>query len=101
MNMNTDLLDDKLDEMFEETDSEDYNENEIEELQTEVSEDTERSADDGDLKKIHFEVNPGTGILSHKKGSTNERKDVLMSNYSEERPAHKGVQSSYLYEVSY
>ncbi|GBM84901.1 hypothetical protein AVEN_133233-1 [Araneus ventricosus] len=52
LNMNTELLDDTLDEIFEETDSKDYNENEseMEELETEVSEDTERWADDGDLK---------------------------------------------------
>ncbi|GBO17001.1 hypothetical protein AVEN_87419-1, partial [Araneus ventricosus] len=56
MNMNTELLDDTLDEGFEETDSEKYNENEseMEELETEVSEDTERCADDGDLKKNPF-----------------------------------------------
>ncbi|GBL71992.1 hypothetical protein AVEN_115030-1 [Araneus ventricosus] len=56
VNMNTELLDDTLDEIFEETDSEDYNENEseIEELETEVGEDTERWADDGDLKKNPF-----------------------------------------------
>ncbi|GBM03624.1 hypothetical protein AVEN_203191-1 [Araneus ventricosus] len=61
MNMNTELLDDTLDEIFEETGSEDYNENEseMEELETEVSEDTEKWADDGDLKKIPFEGNPG------------------------------------------
>ncbi|GBM47371.1 hypothetical protein AVEN_86454-1 [Araneus ventricosus] len=49
-NMNTELLDDVLDEIFEESDSEDYNENEseIEELEPEVSEDTEKCADDGD-----------------------------------------------------
>ncbi|GBM19528.1 hypothetical protein AVEN_107998-1 [Araneus ventricosus] len=52
MNMNTELLNDTLGEIFEETDSEDYNENEseseMEELEIEVSEDTERWADDGD-----------------------------------------------------
>ncbi|GBO26700.1 hypothetical protein AVEN_58085-1 [Araneus ventricosus] len=52
MDMNTELLDDTLDEIFEETDSEDYNENEseMEELETEVSDGTERWADGGDLK---------------------------------------------------
>ncbi|GBL86097.1 hypothetical protein AVEN_112072-1, partial [Araneus ventricosus] len=50
MNMNTELLDNTLDEIFEETDSEDYNENEMEELETEVSEDTERWAIDSDFK---------------------------------------------------
>ncbi|GBN51655.1 hypothetical protein AVEN_118213-1, partial [Araneus ventricosus] len=50
--MNTELLDDTLDAIFEETDSEDYNENEREELETEISEDAERGADDGDLKKF-------------------------------------------------
>ncbi|GBM12811.1 hypothetical protein AVEN_247584-1 [Araneus ventricosus] len=51
MNMNTELLDDTLDEVFEEIDSEEYNENgsEMEELETEVSEDTKRWADDGDF----------------------------------------------------
>ncbi|GBL98651.1 hypothetical protein AVEN_19704-1 [Araneus ventricosus] len=48
MNMNTELLDDTFDEIFEETDSEDFNENEMQQLETEVSEDTERCADDGD-----------------------------------------------------
>ncbi|GBM14681.1 hypothetical protein AVEN_97189-1 [Araneus ventricosus] len=50
MNMNTELLYDTFGEIFEETDSEDYNENEseMEELETEVSEDTERWADHGD-----------------------------------------------------
>ncbi|GBM85458.1 hypothetical protein AVEN_21445-1 [Araneus ventricosus] len=62
--MNTELLDDTLDEIFEETDSEDYNENEMEELETEVSEDTERWADDGDFKKNPFESNPGSGIFT-------------------------------------
>ncbi|GBN67588.1 hypothetical protein AVEN_61018-1 [Araneus ventricosus] len=66
MNMNTELLDDTLDDIFEETDSEDYNENEseMEELETEVSEDTDRWADDGDFKKIPFEGNPGSGIFT-------------------------------------
>ncbi|GBO42211.1 hypothetical protein AVEN_174805-1, partial [Araneus ventricosus] len=41
MNMNTEQLDDTLDEI-EETDSEDKNENEMEELETEVSEAIER-----------------------------------------------------------
>ncbi|GBM10240.1 hypothetical protein AVEN_177504-1 [Araneus ventricosus] len=61
MNMNTELLDDTLDENFEETDSEDYNEkeSEMEELETEVIEDIEKWADDGDLKKIPFKGNPG------------------------------------------
>ncbi|GBN07157.1 hypothetical protein AVEN_63380-1 [Araneus ventricosus] len=55
-NMNTELLDDTLDEIFEETHSEDYNENEseIEEIETEVSEDTERWADDGGFLKNSF-----------------------------------------------
>ncbi|GBO38775.1 hypothetical protein AVEN_23944-1, partial [Araneus ventricosus] len=47
MNMNTKLLDDTLDVFFEETDSVDYNESEMEELETEVSENTERWSDDG------------------------------------------------------
>ncbi|GBN56176.1 hypothetical protein AVEN_29964-1 [Araneus ventricosus] len=70
MNMNTELLDDTLDEIFEETDSEDYNENEseMEELESKVSEFTERWAVDGKKKKnIPFEVNPGPGISPHKK----------------------------------
>ncbi|GBL88863.1 hypothetical protein AVEN_158970-1 [Araneus ventricosus] len=58
MNMNTELLDDILDEIFEEPDSEDYNENESEKEEHET-EDTERWADDGDLKKIPFEGNSG------------------------------------------
>ncbi|GBL81087.1 hypothetical protein AVEN_83157-1 [Araneus ventricosus] len=89
MNVNTELLDDTLDEIFEKTDSEDYNE--MEELETEVSEDTERWADDGDFKKIPFEGNPGPGIFMvfcHTRSSTDEQKDVFTSNYSEEQPAH-------------
>ncbi|GBN33423.1 hypothetical protein AVEN_59615-1 [Araneus ventricosus] len=62
--MNTELLDDTLDEIFEETDSEDYNENEMEELETEVSEDTEKWANDGDLTRISFEANPRPGIFT-------------------------------------
>ncbi|GBN68043.1 hypothetical protein AVEN_36311-1 [Araneus ventricosus] len=60
MNMNTELLDDTLDGSFEETDSED----EMEELETEVSEHTERWAYDSDFKKIPFEGNPGPGIFT-------------------------------------
>ncbi|GBM62820.1 hypothetical protein AVEN_212164-1 [Araneus ventricosus] len=47
MNMITEQLDDTLDEIFEETDSEDYNE--MKELETEVSEDTEKWADAGNF----------------------------------------------------
>ncbi|GBM83639.1 hypothetical protein AVEN_15000-1, partial [Araneus ventricosus] len=54
MHMNTELLGDTLDEIFEEIDAEDYNENEIEELETEVSENNERWAHGGDLKKNSF-----------------------------------------------
>ncbi|GBN30202.1 hypothetical protein AVEN_263069-1 [Araneus ventricosus] len=44
MNANTELLNDALDEVFEETDPEDYNETEIEELETEIEElETENS----------------------------------------------------------
>ncbi|GBM13765.1 hypothetical protein AVEN_90026-1 [Araneus ventricosus] len=46
MNMNTELLDDTLDENFEKTHSEDYNESEMEEFDTEVSGDTERWTDE-------------------------------------------------------
>ncbi|GBN91591.1 hypothetical protein AVEN_36770-1 [Araneus ventricosus] len=59
--MNIELLDDALDESFEETDSEDYNDNEseVEEFETEVSEDTERWANDGDLKKFLLRATRG------------------------------------------
>ncbi|GBM00080.1 hypothetical protein AVEN_176343-1 [Araneus ventricosus] len=88
MNMNTELLDDILDEIFEETDSEYYNENEIEELETEVSKDTERWADDGDLKKFLLRATQDRcfyGILSHKKvrptsGKTFSRQTILRSD---------------------
>ncbi|GBM43693.1 hypothetical protein AVEN_26560-1 [Araneus ventricosus] len=62
MNMNTELIDDTLDEIFEEPDLENYNENE--KLQTEVSEETERWADDNDFKKIPFEGNPGPELVN-------------------------------------
>ncbi|GBN66921.1 hypothetical protein AVEN_67925-1 [Araneus ventricosus] len=82
MNVNTELLDDTLDAIFGETDSEDYNENEgeIEELETEVREDTERWADDGDLKKLVLRATRGRVFLRYfdKKGSsTDEQKDVF------------------------
>ncbi|GBM26793.1 hypothetical protein AVEN_127751-1 [Araneus ventricosus] len=70
--------------MFEETDWEDYNENEseMEELETEVSEDTERWADDGDilLKSILLRATRGRVILQYfvtQERSTDERKVVL------------------------
>ncbi|GBL91021.1 hypothetical protein AVEN_184411-1 [Araneus ventricosus] len=93
MNMNTELLDDTLDEIFEETDSEDYkeNESEIEELETEVSEDTERWVDDGDLKKFLLRATRGRVFLRYfvtQESSTDERKVVFTSNYSEELPEH-------------
>ncbi|GBM49054.1 hypothetical protein AVEN_183583-1 [Araneus ventricosus] len=52
--------------IFEENDSEDDNENEseMEEIDTEDSEDTERWADDGDLKEIPLEGNLGPGIFT-------------------------------------
>ncbi|GBM53217.1 hypothetical protein AVEN_14240-1 [Araneus ventricosus] len=83
MNMNTEL---SVDEIFEETDSEDYNEieSEMEELETEISEDTERWADDGDLKKILFEGRVFLRYFVTQESSTDERKDVFTSNYSEE-----------------
>ncbi|GBM84966.1 hypothetical protein AVEN_148077-1 [Araneus ventricosus] len=100
MNTNTELLGDTLDEIFEETDSEGYNENETEELETEVSEDAERS-DDGDLKKKKnlFEGNPGSGILTvfcHTRKFDRQAERRFTSNYSEERPAHD-VQLSHLF----
>ncbi|GBN19175.1 hypothetical protein AVEN_143467-1 [Araneus ventricosus] len=72
MNMNTELLNDTLAENFEETNWEVYNENEseIEEHETEVSEDTQRWADDGDLKRCLLREHLAGyfyGILSHKK----------------------------------
>ncbi|GBM85462.1 hypothetical protein AVEN_215274-1 [Araneus ventricosus] len=93
MNMNTELLDDTLDEIFEETDSEDYNENEseMEELETEVSQDTKRWADDGYLKKILLRTTRGRAFLRYfvtKESSTDERKDVFKSKYAEERSPH-------------
>ncbi|GBM16681.1 hypothetical protein AVEN_267778-1, partial [Araneus ventricosus] len=42
IHMNTELLGDTLNEIVEETDSEDFNESEMEELETEVSENTEK-----------------------------------------------------------
>ncbi|GBM76742.1 hypothetical protein AVEN_86318-1 [Araneus ventricosus] len=102
MNMNTELLNDTLDENFEETDSEDYNENEseMEERETEVSEDIQRRADDGDLKKFPLRATRGRVILRYfvtQESSTDDQKDVFQSNYS----CTYGVQSSYLYDVSY
>ncbi|GBN08269.1 hypothetical protein AVEN_252149-1 [Araneus ventricosus] len=89
--MNTELLDDTLDKIFEESDSEDYNESEMEELETEVSEDTERWADDGDLKKFLLRATRGRVFFWYfvtQENSTDERKNVSTSNYSEERPVH-------------
>ncbi|GBN83479.1 hypothetical protein AVEN_39798-1 [Araneus ventricosus] len=84
MNMNTELLDDTLDEMFEEIDSEDYNvnESEMEELETAVSEDIERWVDDGDIffKSILLRITRGRVILRYfvtQESSTDERKAVL------------------------
>ncbi|GBM97513.1 hypothetical protein AVEN_171584-1 [Araneus ventricosus] len=80
-----------LDEIFEETDSEGYNENEMEELETEVSEDTEIWAYDSELKKILLRATRGRVFLSYfvaQESSTDEREDIFTSNYSEERPAH-------------
>ncbi|GBM62102.1 hypothetical protein AVEN_49337-1 [Araneus ventricosus] len=94
MNMNTELLRNTLDEIFEETDSEDYNENEseMEELETEVSEDTERWSDDGDFKKNPFEGNPGPGIFTlfcHTRKFDREAGRLFFtSNYSEEQLVH-------------
>ncbi|GBM22793.1 hypothetical protein AVEN_196147-1 [Araneus ventricosus] len=61
------MLDDTLDEIFEQTDSEDYNENDMEEIETDVSGDTERWADDSIFKNISFDGNLWPGIFTHKK----------------------------------
>ncbi|GBM06286.1 hypothetical protein AVEN_208972-1 [Araneus ventricosus] len=101
--MSRELLDDTLDESFEETNSGDCKENEVEELETEVSEDTEKWADDGDLKKIPFQRNPGPGIftvLCHTRkfdGPVERRFHVKL--FWGATCTH-GVQSSYLYEVT-
>ncbi|GBM03578.1 hypothetical protein AVEN_203156-1 [Araneus ventricosus] len=91
MNMNTELLDDALDEIFEETDSEDYNGNEMKELEIEVSEDTERWAENGELKKFLLRASRGRVFLWHfvtQESSTDEQKDVPTSKHSAKRPTH-------------
>ncbi|GBM27180.1 hypothetical protein AVEN_9850-1 [Araneus ventricosus] len=104
MNVNTELLDDTLDEIFEEINSEDYNENEMEELETEVSEDTERWADDGDLKKKSFfratQAGYYYGILSHKNVRPTSGKTFPSQTILSHATSTHGVQSSYLYEVT-
>ncbi|GBM77148.1 hypothetical protein AVEN_209092-1 [Araneus ventricosus] len=92
--MYTELLDDTFDEIFEEIDSEDYkeNESEMEEIETEVGEDTERWADGGDFKK-KFLLRATQGrkfsrYFDKKESSTDDWKYAFTSNYSEERPAH-------------
>ncbi|GBN32265.1 hypothetical protein AVEN_248218-1 [Araneus ventricosus] len=91
--MNTELLDETRDEIFEETDLEDYNESEseIEELETEISEDTDIWADNCDFKKFLLRATRGRVLLRYfvtQESSTDERKDVFTSNYSEKRPAN-------------
>ncbi|GBO15203.1 hypothetical protein AVEN_54938-1, partial [Araneus ventricosus] len=102
MNMYTELLEDTVDEIFEETDSEDYNESEseIREFETEVSEDIERWADDGDLKNPS-EGNPGPGIFTvfchSRKFDRRPERRFHVKLFRRVTCTH-GIQSSYLYE---
>uniref|UniRef100_T1HIZ5 Uncharacterized protein n=1 Tax=Rhodnius prolixus TaxID=13249 RepID=T1HIZ5_RHOPR len=61
MNVNIELLDDAQDEVFEENDWDDCTdiESEIEQHQSELSENTETREDDGSFTKIPFVGKPG------------------------------------------
>ncbi|GBN15415.1 hypothetical protein AVEN_172424-1 [Araneus ventricosus] len=105
--MNTELIDGTLDEIFEGTDSEDYteNESEMEELETEVSEGTERWADEGDFKKNPSEGNPGLGIFTvfchrRKFDRRAKRRFHVKLFRGKTCTCTHGVQSSYLYGVT-
>ncbi|GBM03598.1 hypothetical protein AVEN_116549-1, partial [Araneus ventricosus] len=100
MDMNTKLLEDTVDEIFEETDSEDYNESETRELETEVSEDIEKWADDGDLKNPS-EGNPGPGIFTvfcHTRKFDRRPERRFHDKLFRRVTCTHGIQSSYLYK---